>query len=102
MGGVLSPTWAAEDDGGAGSPVVGGFSMGDGLEGTISERDGAFSLAFPVGGLSLGWASGGIGVDRFGFGSGWGWRLGHVDPQGGVRVFPASGGVYEVDGSHRS
>ena len=82
--------------------MVGGFGLGDGLEGTIDERDGCVPVRFPVGGLSLGWDSRGVGEDRFGLGNGWGFGLGFVDVRDGVRVFPSSGGVFEVDASHPS
>jgi YD repeat-containing protein len=41
-------------------------------------------------------------VDRFGLGTRWGWPGSFVDVEGGVRVFPASGGVYYADASQPS
>ena len=48
---------AAGEPGDVASPVVGGFGVGDGLEGTIDERVGAFRFTVPVGGLKLAWDS---------------------------------------------
>ena len=88
---------------GGGSPVVGGFGLGDGLEGAITERDGSFQFGLPLGGLTMGWDSRNTGGDdRFGLGNGWGFGLGLVDTRDGTRVFPSSGGVFEVDESHPS
>ena len=89
---------------GSGSvPVVGGFGLGDGVEGLVDERSGGFRFEVLVsGGVGVGWDSG-VGVDRFGLGPGWRVSgVGFVEPVGGVRVYPSSGGVYEVDASVRS
>src|SRR5262249_53626398 len=46
VGGVISPVWAAHGDGDSANavPVVGGFGVGDGLEGFIDERTGGLRL----------------------------------------------------------
>ncbi|MDR5699793.1 RHS repeat-associated core domain-containing protein [Agromyces aerolatus] len=107
LGGV-SPSWAAASEGaGAGSPVVGAFGMGAGVQGTVDERSGAFSFEVPLGGVTLGWDSRGPGADsgRFGFGPRWSVSgVGFVDTEGGVRVVPARGvqgvrGVFEASDS---
>jgi RHS repeat-associated protein len=54
----------------------------------------------PVAGLPITWDTRLMGVDRFGFGSGWAiGGLALVDVDGGVRVFPASGGVFDMEAS---
>jgi RHS repeat-associated protein len=100
IGGLATPAFAADGPAGdPGSVFVGGFSVGDGLEAMIDEREGSLRFQVPVGGLSASWDSRRAGVDRSGLGPGWDWAIGSVDTQGGVRVFPASGGVYEADAS---
>jgi RHS repeat-associated protein len=100
VGGLASP--AVADDAQAGDPgsvLVGGFSVGDGLEAMIDEREGALRFQAPIGGLSASWDSRRTGADRSGLGPGWDWTIGSVVTEGGIRVFPASGGVYEADAS---
>jgi RHS repeat-associated protein len=100
IGGLATPAFADEGEaGGAASVLVGGFSVGDGLEAMIEEREGSLRFQLPIGGLSASWDSRRTGGDRSGLGPGWNWAIGSVDTQGGVRVFPASGGVYEADAS---
>ncbi|WP_308798657.1 RHS repeat-associated core domain-containing protein [Agromyces silvae] len=96
LGGVVSPAWAAEPgDGGGSSWPVGGFALGDEVEGLIDERSGALSFVLPAGSLGLSWDARAAAVDRHGFGHGWTVAgAGFVDTEGGVRVFPASGGVF--------
>ncbi|KAA9105621.1 RHS repeat-associated core domain-containing protein [Microbacterium rhizomatis] len=99
--GVVSAN-AADGDGESGSaePVVGGFGLGDGVEGLIDERVGSFSFGVPVADLGLRWDSRAVGANRVGFGSGWVVAgLGAVGVTGGVKVYPASGGVYDADAS---
>ena len=75
--------------------MVGGFGLGDGVEGLVDERTGALAVDVPVGGVGLVWSSEGGGGDRFGFGPGWGLSgVGFVDTVGGVRVFSLLGGVF--------
>ncbi|KAA9110502.1 RHS repeat-associated core domain-containing protein [Microbacterium rhizomatis] len=70
------------------------------MEGLIDERVGSLSLDVPIKGLGLRWDSRSVGVDQVGFGSGWVVSgLGRVGVTGGVKVFPASGGVYDADAS---
>lgn len=88
---------AAERGSGDDAAVVGAFGLGDGLEAMIDERDGSGRVEVPVAGLGLAWISHGAGVDRFGFGTGWGIGVTTVDPVGGVRVSPPSGGSYPAD-----
>jgi RHS repeat-associated protein len=103
VGGVVAPAWSAEDTTGAGqSPVVGGFGLGDGLEAMVDERDGAAQLQLSAGALQLTWDSRRAGFDRNGFGPGWGIGLAGIDTEGGLRVYPTSGGAFEVDASHPS
>ncbi|KAA9108019.1 RHS repeat domain-containing protein [Microbacterium rhizomatis] len=93
---------AAEGDRAAdsASPIVGGFGLGDGVEGLIDERVGSFSFAVAVAGLGLRWDSRSIGVDRVGFGSGWMLSgLWSVSVTGGIRVFTPSGDVVDADAS---
>lgn len=99
-----SPSAAASDAGGAAdgaaTPVVGGFGLGDRIEGLIDEQTGVLSVDLPVAGVGMGWSSQLSAVDRFGLGPGWGLSgVGFVDTVGGVRVFPASGGVFIADAS---
>ncbi len=98
--GVVSPVWAGEAGEPGAPPVVelGSFGVGDGLEGVVNEVDGSFGVVVPVAGVSLGWDSR-VGVDRYGFGVGWGLGFAVVEVEGGVRVSPASGGVFEAAGS---
>jgi RHS repeat-associated protein len=104
---VCVPTGAAvAGDGGASglggeASIAGGFALGDGLEATIDERDGAVRFEIPVGGLRLVWDSRDA-ADAFALGRGWGFGTGHVGVDGGVRVIPAGGGSYELDRSHPS
>ncbi|WP_308799321.1 RHS repeat domain-containing protein [Agromyces silvae] len=95
--GVVSPVWAGEAGEPGVPPVVelGSFGVGDGLEGVVNEVDGSFGVVVPVAGVSLGWDSR-VGVDRYGFGVGWGLGFAVVEVEGGVRVSPASGGVFEA------
>ncbi|KAA9108270.1 RHS repeat domain-containing protein [Microbacterium rhizomatis] len=93
---------AADGGGGSGSvsPVVGGFGLGDGVEGLIDERVGSLSLDLLTAGLGLRWDSRAVGADRVGFGAGWVIAgLGDVEVIGGVKVHPASGRVYDADAS---
>lgn len=99
---LATPARASEPAAGAASAAaVGDFALGDGVEGLIDDQTGALSVGFPVaGGASLEWDSRDAGVDRFGLGDGWRWRgIGFISVEGGVRVFPASGGQYEMDAS---
>jgi RHS repeat-associated protein len=98
VGALATPADAAES-GVPGSAVLGGFSLGDGLEALVDEHDGALRVDLPVAGVGLVWDSRRVGHDRSGLGVGWGWAVGSIDVQGGVRVFPSSGGVYDADAS---
>lgn len=101
--GAISPAWAASGSGDRGSSaVVGGFGIGDRLEASVDERDGAFAFDLPVGGVQLRWDSRAASIDRYGFGARWSIGLASVDVVGGVRVAPSSGGVYEADASQSS
>lgn len=101
LGGALQPAAAADgSDVQADSPVLGGFAAGDGLEAGIDERDGSVSLTAPVPGIGLAWHSGGASVDHYGLGLGWTLGLPQVGVEGGVRVFPSSGGQFEADPTH--
>ncbi|MDR5701503.1 RHS repeat-associated core domain-containing protein [Agromyces aerolatus] len=100
IGGLISPSWAgaAESGPGAEPAVLGGFALGDGVEGLVDAASGAFSFALPVAGVSVGWDSRAAAVDRSGLGAGWSVAgLAHVDTEGGVRVSPASGGMFPAD-----
>jgi RHS repeat-associated protein len=97
--GLVSPAWASDGDDGAPAIELGSFSLGDGLEGTIGDLDGAFTFALPVGGLQLSWDSRVAGSDLQGLGDGWTFGIPSVQLTGGVRVFPASGGSYAADRS---
>jgi RHS repeat-associated protein len=92
----LSPARAAEDGAGgeSSSVVVGGFGLGDGLEASIDEDEGALAFGLPAGGVNLSWDSRAIGVDRHGLGAGWALGIGAVQVEGGVWVYPASGGAF--------
>ncbi|WP_211367952.1 hypothetical protein, partial [Microbacterium rhizomatis] len=52
--GVVSAS-AAEGDGASVSPVVGGFGLGDGVEGLIDERVGSFAFDVRSSGVGLRW-----------------------------------------------
>lgn len=99
MCGTVSPASAAEPGSSVETPVVGGFGLGDRLEGLIDAQTGDFSFTVPVAGLELAWSSRG-GLDRFSLGDGWAIAgVSQLDVDGGVRVFPAAGDVYEADAS---
>jgi YD repeat-containing protein len=98
-----------------GVPVVGSFGVGGGLSGGVDEGSGVFDVQVPVWGLPGVGGRGGVdvglsysqglaagGVDRFGVGAGMGWSGSFVDVDGGVKVFPASGGMYNADASKPS
>lgn len=101
MAAGVSPVWAAPDPGeGGGSWPVGGFGLGDGIEGLVEERSGALSFVLPAGGVSLGWDSRSAAADRYGFGAGWTiGGAGFVDVVGGVRVVSADGEIREAAAS---
>lgn len=100
VGSFASPAHAAEPAPGE-NPLVGAFGIGDDLEATISERDGAFELGFDVGGLGLKWDSLAAADDRHGIGPGWRWGFGGgIHTAGGVEVRRASGGSYPIDPTH--
>jgi RHS repeat-associated protein len=101
-GGTPSARASATGGSGAGTPVVGGFGLGDGLEGLIDERDGALSVSVDVAELTLAWDSRSSTEDRYGFGAGWGIGLGRVETEGGVYVSPSSGGRYAADATQPS
>ena len=98
----------------ADQPVSGAFALGGGVGGDIDPRTGAFSASVPlvtVAGrgdssvsLTLGWdqARAGAGLDRFGFGGGWGLGTTFIETQGAITVYPASGGAYTVDDTFAS
>ncbi|KAA9111311.1 RHS repeat-associated core domain-containing protein [Microbacterium rhizomatis] len=93
---------AADGESGSGSatPVVGGFGLGDAIEGLIDERVGSFTFDVPVDGVGLRWDSRAVGADRVGFGSGWVVAgAGAVEVIGGLKVYPSSGGMYAADAS---
>lgn len=102
LAGVVSPAWADQRDDGAPAVELGSLTLGDGLEGMLGESDGSVRFEVPVGGLSLSWDSRLAGVNRYGFGERWGIASASVDTDGGVRVRPASGGVFEADASQPS
>jgi RHS repeat-associated protein len=97
----LSPAQATAGDGAASpSAALGGFQLGDALEAAIDEQTGAFTFGMAAGGLNLGWDSRRLAAgDRAGLGRGWSFGVGHLDTVGGVRVFPANGGVYAANAS---
>lgn len=97
----LTPARAGGDDA-TGAALIGGFALGDGLEGTIDERVGAFHFELPVGGLGLVWDSRQVADDRYRLGAGWGWGLSRVETVGGIQVFPPSGGAFAPDATHPS
>ncbi|WP_308799692.1 hypothetical protein [Agromyces silvae] len=100
VGGLVSPVWAAsaDDDGDArGGVELGSFASGDGLEGAIGELDGSLGFGLSAGGVSLEWDSRGVGADAVGLGAGWSFGLATVRVTGGVWVYPASGGAYEMN-----
>jgi RHS repeat-associated protein len=105
VGTSVSPAWAGpgDPDAGTGSAVVGGFGLGDGLEGMVSERDGAFQVDLRVADQLLRWDSNAVGGgDASGLGRGWSWGFGGIDTKNGVRVTPASGGSFPADPTHPS
>jgi len=99
--GSLSSASAATAGDGEGTPIVGAFGLGDGLEGLIDERDGALAVSMTAAaGLTLTWDSRAVPVNRYGFGHGWGIGLSQVATDGGVALSPSSGGSYPADASH--
>ncbi len=93
----------------AAQPVSGAFALGGGLDGSIDPRTGRFSISLPLTtidgtgsadlSLSLGWdqARAGLGLDRYGFGGGWGLGVTFIETTGNLTVYPANGGAYTVD-----
>jgi hypothetical protein len=98
----VSPVWAAEREPSGESALIGGFGLGDGLEGAFDEQSGAFTFGVPAAGVNLGWDSRALGVNRHGLGGGWGFGLASVQVDGGVLVFPAAGGAYPADATSPS
>lgn len=99
-GGVLTPSWAGAEPAAAEPQVLGGFALGDGVEGMIDPRTGAFSFGLPAAGVAVAWDSRRAQVDSSGLGGGWAIAgLAWVEAEGGLRVSPSSGGVYEADAS---
>jgi len=104
-GGVVAPSWAGTSER-AGAPgetepaLLGGFALGDDVEGLVDPGTGAFSFALPAAGVSIGWDSRAAAVDGSGLGAGWSIAgLAQVNTQGGVRVSPASGGTFRANES---
>jgi RHS repeat-associated protein len=106
LSGLVTPAWAGDGDdrGDQGSPVVGAFGVGDGLEAAVDERDGSARFALSVAGLQLTWDSKGAGgEDRTGFGPAWGLGTALMGTNGGTQVYTASGGgPYTPDPTHPS
>lgn len=97
VAGGLSPAWAESGEpAGAPSVALGSFAVGDGVDAMIGERDGSVAFQVSVGGMYLSWDSRSAGVDRHGLGERWGLGLARVDRDGGLRVFPSSGGSFEA------
>ncbi|WP_308799922.1 RHS repeat domain-containing protein [Agromyces silvae] len=100
--GGLPSAWASASDDSAPIADLGTFGLGGGLDAVVDPADGSVRFGISAGGLALTWNSREVGVDRFGFGGGWSLGLARVETRGGVRVFPASGGVFEMDATHPS
>ncbi|WP_308796963.1 hypothetical protein [Agromyces silvae] len=98
-GGLVSPVWAAAEPGEAGRVELGSFALGDGLDATIGELDGSFGFSLTAGGLHLAWDSRASGADAAHLGRGWSFGLGSIRVTGGVWVYPASGGAFQMDAS---
>ncbi|KAA9110826.1 RHS repeat protein [Microbacterium rhizomatis] len=82
------------------TPVVGSFDLGYGVDGQIDERVGSLSFVLPRAGLELRWDSRALGLDMVGLGAGWILSgVPYVGVDGGVKVFPVSGGDYDADAS---
>ena len=98
----------------ADQPVSGAFALGGGVGGGIDPRTGQFSVSVPLVNvasrgdssvsLTLGWdqARAGIGLDRFGFGGGWGLGTTFIQATGKITVYPANGGAYTTDATFHS
>jgi hypothetical protein len=99
--------------------LVGSFGVGGDATGGVNERTGQFHVQLPVAsmpginggaldsgavdvGLSYMQELAAVGANRFGLGAGWTWSGSFVDVDAGVRVFPASGGVFNADQSKTS
>jgi RHS repeat-associated protein len=95
-----SPARAAGDDPAA--PVVGGFALGNGLEGRLDEHDGSFGFTVAAGPVNLSWDSRAIGADRHRIGPGWTLGFGRVETKGGVRVITSTGEAFPVNRSWAS
>lgn len=101
VAGSVPPVSASERSDPGASPVVGAFGLGDDLEATISERDGALEFNLQAAGLALKWDSrAAAGADRHGLGPAWGLGMGGLSTLGGVKVERASGGSYPADPTH--
>ncbi|MDR5698751.1 RHS repeat domain-containing protein [Agromyces aerolatus] len=95
--GMVAPSWASAGET-IEPAVLGGFALGDDVEGLVDPQTGAFSFTLPVAGASIGWDSRAAGVDRSGLGAGWSIAgVAHVETEGGVRVSPSSGGSYPAN-----
>lgn len=103
IGGLVSPAWASggDSDGGQ-NPVVGDFTLGDGLEAAIDERDGSFHVTLPVAGLRVAWDSRAAADDAFGLGPRWGLGMTRIQTMGGVDVGTPAGRTFKPDPTHAS
>ncbi|WP_308796969.1 RHS repeat domain-containing protein [Agromyces silvae] len=103
VGGLVSPAWAAAPpDGEAGDVQLGSFALGDALEATIGELDGAFGFTVAAGGLRLAWDSRAAATDAVRLGGGWSFGLTTLKVTGGVWVYPPTGGAYPMSATSPS
>jgi RHS repeat-associated protein len=102
----VAPASAADDaspDLSSSTAAPEAMRLGGEVTAQLVERDGSLILSVPVGGVPITFSSTAVGADdRTGLGAGWGFGMTSVDVEAGVRIFPASGGVYEVDASQPS
>ncbi|MER6076176.1 RHS repeat-associated core domain-containing protein [Streptomyces sp. NPDC001817] len=100
------------------SPLSAAFALSDAIGGELEERTGRFRASVPLVKMAGRGDTPGVsiaasydhslalsGIDRFGLGVGWTLAMPFVDTalEGGrVRVYPATGGVYEADSGSES
>jgi hypothetical protein len=106
---VVADRSAFAQEGDAVVPVVGSFGMGGSATGGVNEATGVFGVQVPVMGvpgvndggadLSVSYRQNSSETEEQGVGARWVWGVSRVVVDGGVKVFPASGGVFDADAS---
>jgi RHS repeat-associated protein len=98
LGVAVSPAYGSESTNDSGTPVLGDFAIGDGLEAMIGEADGSLELVVPVAGLDLRWSSRSAHAeDELGLGSAWSLPTARLKTDGGVELITGTGESYPLD-----